>query len=228
MPAHPKTRSTSSSTDGEAAPLAQRSYPLSRPYDARSVRQGQLHVPTERSRGGSGILPKPPSINRRSLFVPVHNRSRKGDFRSASDMGGILVVPGEENTVPDRSWPSPSHLRLFDRPRPLRAGTERMTVRLAGRRRSLAHPAWPGNLGTGAGDLSTCAIRQTSGSSRCEISIVMRISIRRSGIRAWLSECHTTRFGLLPSTTHGVPVRPGMGGSRSRSRRSRVRPLGRL
>ncbi len=176
MPAHPKTRSTSSSTDGEdrafGATLASAGacicegagegsshargcgFAIVDPYDGPGVYvKAQLHVHTERSRGGEWNVAQAAKHYRRLGFsflcITDHG---KVTAPSCTDMDGILVVPGEENTVPDPFWPLGRHmLRLFVSS-PATSGREQERIDSCvsqGGVVALAHPSWPGNLGTG-------------------------------------------------------------------------------
>lgn len=176
MPAYAKTRSTPSNTDGEGRTLGAtlvsggacvsagagegsshahgHGFAIVDPYDAPGAYvKAQLHVHTERSRGGEWNLAEAAEHYRQLGFsflcITDHG---KVTVRSCIDMGGILVVPGEENTVPDPFWPFGRHmLRLFvSSPASSGRAQERIDSCVSqGGVVALAHPAWPGNLGTG-------------------------------------------------------------------------------
>jgi hypothetical protein len=115
--------------------------------------KAQLHVHTERSRGGEWGLAEAVEHYRQLgySFLCITDHGRVA-VPSCTDMGGILVVPGEENTVPDPFWPLGRHmLRLFvSSPATSGRAQERINSCVSqGGVVALAHPSWPGNLGTG-------------------------------------------------------------------------------
>ena len=135
MPAYAKTSSSAASRGVNRAILD--------PHEGPGAYvKAQLHVHTERSRGGEWGLAEAVEHYRQLgySFLCITDHGRVA-VPSCTDMGGILVVPGEENTVPDPFWPLGRHmLRLFvSSPATSGRAQERINPALQGGVVALAH-----------------------------------------------------------------------------------------
>lgn len=140
---------------GEASSRADvRRFAIADPYYGPGAYvKAQLHVHTDKSRGGQWSLADAVEhygqLGYKFLCITDHG---KVTVPSCSDMGGILVLPGEESTVPDPFWPLGRHMLRLLVSSPATSGRAQERIDSCVSRGgvvALAHPSWTGNLGTG-------------------------------------------------------------------------------
>ena len=127
---------------------------VSDPYDGPGEYvRAQLHVHTENSPNGKWSLEEAIAHYRRLgySFLAVTDHGRV-TVREATNYDGLLVIPGEENTIEYPFWPLGQHImRLFVSSHVScgRAQERIDSCALEGGIVCIPHPSWPGNLGTG-------------------------------------------------------------------------------
>lgn len=123
------------------------------PYDAEGHwYKVQLHTHTDRSIDGRWSVAESLAAyaNAGYGFVAITDHDKVTLPESVPD--GLLVIPAEENTVSFPFWPLGQHaIHLFASEHVLRgSASERFeAMRSQGGLISIAHPNWPGNLGSG-------------------------------------------------------------------------------